>query len=332
MGDRNPLGSALKKSGALPLWHGFPQRISDKGIDMEVWRLSLTVTRAISGYGLVAAGMGAFAVVAHDSSALPQANASFGKSRLASNATSFGGDSVCDTTTLNTCAPRPPMRALSAKEVALIMGANSETNGLTSHGSYQSHGSCNGAGCHVTATTPPSGGASGPPFTSGPPASSLGGGGGGADNIPNDQQQAHLTKCAQVYGHASPNPKFATNYTSQYGWSFYAKSTDLPVVHDTTSDSSHPSYTPSVQGGGEWLAVAASTFYQNASYHTDLYVFAYSSDATTVGVLVHEWYHQNNDVAGESDAQRQTNEKNATAAGEAAENAYKADNGAQCAN
>jgi hypothetical protein len=320
--------------GAFATWLGSSQRAFDKGIDMEVWRLSLTITRAISGYGLVAAGMSAFAVVAHDSSALPHTNADFGKSRLANSAANAGEDQACDTTKLNTCTPRAPMRALSPKEVALIMGANSDTNGQTSrsHTSYTSHGSCSAGGCHTTATIPPSGGPSGPPVTSGPPASSLGGGGGGATNVPNSQQQAHLTKCAEVYGHTSPNPKFTTNYTNDYGWSFYAHSTGLPVVHDTTTNSDPPAYTPSVPGGGEWLAVSASTFFQNAPYHTDVYVYAYSTDATTVGVLVHEWYHQNNDVPNESQAQRQTNENNATAAGVAAENAYKADNGAQCAN
>jgi hypothetical protein len=296
---------------------------------MEVWRLSLTITRAISGYGLVAAGIGTFAVVAHDSPAHPPSNASFGKSRLVSSAASTGASEACDAADLNTCAPRSPMRALSAKEVAVIMGANSNT--LTSHGTYQSHGGCDAGGCHTTATVPPA--SSNPPVTSGPPASSLGGGSGGANNVPDAQQQAHLIKCAEVYGHTSPNPKFGpTNFTNDYGWSFYANSNGLPVVHDTTTDSDPPTYTPSVSGGGEWLAVSASTFFQDAPYHTDLYVYAYSSDATTVGVLAHEWYHQNNDAAGESAAQRQTNEQNATAAGKAAEAAYNADNGAKCAN
>lgn len=33
-------------------------------------------------------------------------------------------------------------------------------------------------------------------------------------------------------------------------------------------------------------------YIQNALYHTDIYIYAYSTDATTVGVLVHEWYRR----------------------------------------
>ena len=325
MGHRNPLGFCERNRWSRAALRGsLVTSFSDKGMDMEVWCLSLTITRAVSGYGLVAASMSALAVIAHDSPTHPQPNASLSPSRLASGAANARMNEVCDTGDLNTCAPRVPMRALSAKEVALIMGANSHT-GQTSHGTYNSHGSCSANGCHTTATVPP-------PVTSGPPASSLGGGSSGSTNVPDPNQQQHLVKCAGVYGHTSPNPKYQTNFTNNYGWSYYAKSTGLPVAHDVTQTDNPPSSTPSGAGDGEWLAVSASTFFQDAPYHTDLYVYAYSTDATTVGVLMHEWYHQNNDVSNESTAQRQTNEQNATAAGKAAEAAYDADNGAQCAN
>lgn len=286
---------------------------------MEVWRLSLSVGRA-SGYGLAALGVAALATSAQGRPAFLSQNSLAGRAAASSGAATASSDERCDSAVLNTCAPRQPMRALSAKEVELLMGANATTNGTTSHGS------CNAQSCHTTATIPPSSPSDNPPITSGPPASSLGGGSPG--NAPNADQQKHLEKCAQVYGNTSPNPKFQTNFTSDYGWTSDSLSTGLPLVHEVTTTDQSPGAPPA--GGGDWLIISASTFYQQAPFHTDLYMYAYTTPATTVGVLAHEWYHQDNDVPGESDAQRQTNEQNATAAGKAAEAAYNADNGAKC--
>jgi hypothetical protein len=58
---------------------------------------------------------------------------------------------------------------------------------------------------------------------------------------------------------------------------------------------------------------------------------SYTDDANLVKVLVHEWYHQNYDIAGESSTARYNNEANANAAGVQAENAYTSDGGAKCA-
>jgi hypothetical protein len=285
---------------------------------MEVWRWSVSIRRA-SGYGLAALGMVSLATSTQGKPASTTGNAI--SDAQASNSDAADEGAGCDTNALNTCAPRAPMRALSAKEVELLMGANSSTNGASSHGS------CNDQGCHVTANLPPST----PPST--PPPSSTGGGGdgGGSPSIPTPDadQQKHLEKCAQVYGHTTPNAKFGqTNFTDDYGWTSNSVTTGLPLVHTTTATDQAPATIPA--GGTDWRITEASTFYDAAPFHTDLYKEAYTTPAVTVRDLVHEWYHQNNDVPGESDAQRQTNENNATAAGQAAYNAFNADNGAQC--
>jgi hypothetical protein len=296
-------------------------------IEMEVWRVSLSIGRTISSYGFAVVGMTAFAASAQDRPTSLQGNSNLGTAwRLNLKASAGQEGTNCVTTGLNSCAPRTPMRAFTPKEVELLMGANSFTSGTTSHGS------CNPNSCNVTATPPPSVSVSAPepnpPITSGPPSSL--GGGGSSNNIPDSRTQLYFERCAESYGKTSPNSKFQTNFTSDYGWTSYSLATGLPLVHDVTAADSPPGYVPS--GGGAWKIISASTFFQSATYHTDLYVYAYSDPATTVGVLVHEWYHQNNDVPNESDAQRQTNEQNATAAGEAAKNAFNADGGAQCSN
>lgn len=77
--------------------------------------------------------------------------------------------------------------------------------------------------------------------------------------------------------------------------------------------------------------VEATTYYMDSPKHTDMYMLAYTQDKYTVRDLVHEWYHQNHDVVGESVETFRANEANAKAAGEAAEQAYVSDNGAKCA-
>lgn len=299
---------------------------------MEGWRFSLTIKHVISSYSLVAASMSSFAVVAYDGQVLSQANAGFGRPQLSRTSLDSSG-AICNSANLNSCAQREPMRPLSSKEVALIMGANYETGSITQTGS---HGSCSANGCHTTASVPPSVITSEPITSSGPPASAPGGGGGGGSGgnaYPTPTQQQHFIKCAEVYGQTSPNSKFTTNFTSDYGWSYYSSATGLPVAHETTTTDNAPTQAPSGAGAGEWRYVGASTYYQEAPFHTDLYMYAYpaSQPAVTVRTLVHEWYHQNHNVPGESPAQLKIDENNAGTAGQNAYNAYVADNGAKCA-
>jgi hypothetical protein len=292
-------------------------------IDMEVWRLPLSMGRA-SGYGLAALGIASLATSAQGKPALAAQNSTHDlkpANDVVADASTAAAN--CGTEILNTCTPRTPMRALSAKEVELLMGANSSTNGASSHGS------CNAGGCNVTATLPPP--VSIPPT---PPSSSGGGGNSGGSGgppieTPNSDVQNHLVKCAQVYGHTTSNSKFGnTNFTNDYGWTSNSLATGLPLVHTTTATDQAPATIP--EGGSDWKITEASTFYDAPPFHTDLYKEAYTTPAVTVRDLVHEWYHQNNDVPGESDDQRRVNENNATAAGQAAYNAFNADSGAKC--
>jgi hypothetical protein len=59
-------------------------------------------------------------------------------------------------------------------------------------------------------------------------------------------------------------------------------------------------------------------------------MYSYRNPDDIVGALAHEWYHQDNDVPGESPATEKANEAKAQAAGDAAKAAYDADNGAKC--
>lgn len=187
-------------------------------------------------------------------------------------------------------------------------------------GCLTSTGGCDETGCHVTATVvtePPYGiyitdGASSAPPPSVPRV------------WPNGTAQEHLTACAKIYGNTAPNPKFQTYFTQNYGWGSKL-STGGNDTAQTPTDAAPTKAPP----GGPWTALNGVTFY--SLNYTDLFMNAYTSNAQTVDTLVHEWYHQNHDFIGESQAQADANEQAAHNAGLAAEAAYNANNGASCA-
>lgn len=225
----------------------------------------------------------------------------------------------CTATGLNTCINRTAMRPLTAKEVELLMGANSSTHS-SSH-PYNSHGSCSAGGCNVTATPPNSDPPPSDPVTSNPPAS-------GGGSPPNQTQQDKDIKCALAYASTTPNPNFKTNFTNLYGWSSKSSTTGLTLEHATTTTDNPPATIPT--GGGEWLIDQATTWFDTSQPHTDIYVYAYRNPDDIIGTLAHEWYHQDNDVPGESAATEKANETKAQEAGNAAKAAYDADGGAKC--
>jgi hypothetical protein len=213
------------------------------------------------------------------------------------------------------CQTSKPMRSLTPEEVELIMGANYGTSLPP-----------------VTVTgNPPSWLPSSPPPSNGGGGDGGGGDGGGGDggssSYPSTQEQSHLINCAKAYG--SVSPLYTTNFTHNYAWVSYSTTTGLPIAHVVKPTETAPGKDP--PGGGNWFMVEATTYYMDSPKHTDMYMLAYTQDKYTVRDLVHEWYHQNHDVVGESVETFRANEANAKAAGEAAEQAYVSDNGAKCA-
>ncbi|MET4675948.1 hypothetical protein ACVKN3_001679 [Luteibacter sp. PvP120] len=226
----------------------------------------------------------------------------------------------------NSCAPAPKMRALTPAEIQLIAGANLTT---------ESHGSCGPGGCSVTATVgPPSGGGGGGGGGDGNGGSGgdggSGGGGGGSTPTPvypSSQQQARLTHCAQVYGGASAAPGGITDFSPLYAFASL-DSSGREVGFQTAGTYDAPGTPPA--GGNAWISLNGRTLVSTPP-HSTLYMRAFDSDAQTVDTLTHEWYHQRNNTASMTAEQAAAAEAGATAAGQAAEQAYLSDNGAQCA-
>lgn len=293
--------------------------------------LSASIIRLVGGAGLTTFAMHAFAQP-DSQKPTPQAKRltpGLGMPTKISFARPPGASCIAEPG-LNSCRPHQPVRALTSQEIDLIMGANYQTDSS----SPTSHGSCNSSSCHVTASPPPSSqpSSSAPPPSSPPPDSAPppNEGGGAPLTAPSLQEQAHLEACARIYGGLSPKPGFQTNFTSEYGWSSH-DSTGLPLKHLTTATETPPPASEIPPGGSTWLYVGASTYVDQTPLRTDIYMMSYTDDANLVKVLVHEWYHQNYDIAGESSTARYNNEANANAAGVQAENAYTSDGGAKCA-
>jgi hypothetical protein len=227
------------------------------------------------------------------------------------------------------------MRTLSAEELQLIIGANYTTGGQTQ---TRTHGSCTANGCTVTASPPPqtyfppssAPPSSAPPPSEPPPDSGSSGGSNNNLQVPSAASQQHLEHCAIVYGGLSPT--LPTIFTTRYGWTA-ENAEGVWIAHTSTATDVMP---PLPTGAKDWLYIGATTFLskaQNQQYglvETDVYMYAYTSDANIVGVLAHEWYHQNHDTPGESLDQYNINAAGADAAGTNAMAAYKADNGAKC--
>ena len=227
------------------------------------------------------------------------------------------------------------MRALTVSEVLLLVGTNS-----TSHGGVASHGSCNSAGCTVSASAPPSLPPSAPPPSSGNPGA---GGDGGTTTPPptppTKQQQEKDEKCAAAYGNLAGNPSYGgINFTTLWGWS--ANNAQGAIVdHTTTSTSQPPNQAPGNGATTGWHYVSGSTYVDSAPQHTDIYeqaytlpqyVPAYEQQQYLVRDIAHEWYHQNYDYPGESDAVRAANENAATTYGNKVKDAYLKDKGSKC--
>lgn len=296
--------------------------------------LSPSIIRAFSGAGLTTFALHAFAQpsnqrpVSQVQSQTPSATDAPDPSIIEM----MPHDSCTSQPSLNVCKPHQPMRALTPREIELVMGSNS----MTSSSQPGSHGSCNANSCNTTSNLPPSSQphSSIPPPSSPPPDSSPppsgGGGGGGSPAVPSAQQQTHLENCAKIYGNISPKSGFLTNFTSEYGWSSDS-SVGLPLKHLITATDTPPPASEIPPGGGDWLIIGASTYIDKTPLRTDIYMASYTTDADMVKTLSHEWYHQNHDIVGESDAVRSANEAAAQALGVQAETAYKSDNGKKCA-
>lgn len=295
--------------------------------------LSPSVIRAFSGAGLTTFALYTYAqpinqkLVVRMGSSTPNAANAKDASLM-----QMAPDDLCTSEPgLNACKQHQPMRALTPHEIELVMGSNYMTGGSSQP---SSHGSCGAYSCHVTASPPPS---SQPPSSSAPPPSSPPpdsapppSDGGGGPAAPGIQEQTHLENCAKIYGNILPKSGFQTNFTSDYGWtSDY--STGLPAKHLTTTTDTPPPVSEIPPGGGSWLIIGASTYVDQTPLRTDIYMASYTTVADMVRTLAHEWYHQNHDVAGESDAIKSANESSAQALGVQAEAAYKSDNGAKCA-
>lgn len=208
-------------------------------------------------------------------------------------------------------------RALSPQEVELIYGTNSGTEPPTG-------GGCDASGCHTTAWVPPPPPPP-PPLTGGSGGSGSGGGGGPSGGSGGDGESATspeykdaAEKCATFYGHLTP--VYTTNFTDKVGWTA-VDAASVSIKHIVTDSTEDPTE-PLPPGAVRWLMTDASTFYDDNPPHTDIYGTAYWSFANVIKVLTHEWYHQQHDVPGESLAQRNQNELDARAAGQAAEDAY----------
>jgi hypothetical protein len=146
-----------------------------------------------------------------------------------------------------------------------------------------------------------------------------------------------LENCAKIYGTSQPNPKFTTKFTQEYGFQSLSITTGLNLQNAVEPTDNPPATIPA--GGGPWRIIGGATNVNGVTsnsvppYETDLYMYAYpkNSTAVTVGVISHEWYHQQHDMPGETDTQRGDNETAAKAVGAAAQAAYEQDNGAKCA-
>jgi hypothetical protein len=286
---------------------------------MDLRELSLSIGYALSAYGVTAVAEPAIA--------------QSGEPDTVSTSPSLAGGQCGTSNRVNSCRPTAPMRALTADDIALIAGANNTT---------ESSGSCSAAGCHVTASpissNPPSSGT--PPGNPGGPGDGGGGGGdpgggssgdsGGTNppvgSLPTAPQQDHAKHCAAVYGNTSEKAGYHTSFLPKYGWS-WRTAEGVATGEFRTSDSQPPADSPTP--GGRWQSLNGHTTLVDP-LDTELFMPAYTSEAQMVETLAHEWYHQNHDVATEDANQRQANENAATAAGQAAEAAYKSDNGAKC--
>jgi len=210
-------------------------------------------------------------------------------------------------------------RALTAEEVELIYGTNSGTEPPTG-------GGCDASGCHTTAWVPPP--APPPPLTGGGGSSGNGGSGGSSggsgssgdagDSAISQEYKDAAEKCATYYGHLTP--VYTTNFTDKVGWTA-VDSAGAPIKHIVTDSIEDPTE-PLPSGAVKWLMTDASTFFEDNPPHTDIYGTAYWAFGNVIKVLTHEWYHQQHDVPGESLAQRNQNELDARAAGQAAEDAF----------
>jgi hypothetical protein len=208
-------------------------------------------------------------------------------------------------------------RALTPEEVELIYGANSGTEPPTG-------GGCDASGCHTTAWLPPDPPPP-PPLTTGGGSSgnggsggSSGGGGSSGDSAVSQDYKDAAEKCATYYGHLTP--VYTTNFTVKVGWTA-VDAAGVPIKHIVTDSIEDPTE-PLPTGAVRWSIADASTFFDDSPPHTDIYGTAYYSFGNVIKVLTHEWYHQHHDVPGESLAQRNQNELDARAAGQAALDAF----------
>lgn len=213
------------------------------------------------------------------------------------------------------------VRALTPEEVELIYGTNSGTEPPTG-------GGCDASGCHTTAWLPPDPPPP-PPLTTGGGSSGDGGGegagggsggsGDGSDSAVSQEYAYAAEKCATYYGHITP--VYTTNFTTKVGWTA-VDAAGVPIKHIVTDSIADPTE-PLPAGAVRWSMAGASTFFDDNPPHTDIYGTTYSSFENVIMVLTHEWYHQHHDVPGESLAQRNQNELDATAAGRAASDAFR---------
>ena len=153
-------------------------------------------------------------------------------------------------------------------------------------------------------------------------------GGGGGLVAPTVAQQDHLWGCAYSYAPSNAHPNFMVynNNPFQSSWGWGAKNAQgVGVDWRATEINQSPSYgNPPIPPGngavGDWYPINGITL--PSTYETFLFMWAYTSEADTIEILVHEWYHQNHDVVGESNAAFLANEAGAKDAGQSARNAF----------